>query len=532
MQNPAYFQKLKEQYKLKSLELNKFKEEKEKSVKYLTDLVASNREEINLLKETIKKNEEEISLRRSLNLKTPGPASSLDKTSTNNDDNKLVLEENEHPDNLPSFLNPVLKNKIKSLESQALTFKKQFEAEKENNKNIKREKNRFQQELNRLQWENNESNSLRDKIELLKAQIKEEKSAKSNARQANEKIFLKKKLLIKKYEQFLYGDAVTDQNGTPPSVIIKGLKTDLENKENDNQNLIQQTEFLQEEIKELESKIMFLEEKDIAEASEYRPNTESRVAVTAEFSNGLGSFLVTYSDLITLVLVIFVLLYSVSKVDPHKFSEAFSSFQEQEFRYENNNTRLNNDELKMLNRVRELVKDNVDPESLVRSDVKTKLIRLNSSDLFTPGSAELIPGAEELILNSIEQDIHDAVKQVHVDGHTDNVPMKENTNFPTNWELSSVRASHVARVIIDKLKFSPERIVVTGYGQYRPLKPNNNDLNRGLNRRVEIRILKDVKVTEENLDIKPAKNESEKSELGQNLSNPNLLSIKNSSQKP
>jgi chemotaxis protein MotB len=110
--------------------------------------------------------------------------------------------------------------------------------------------------------------------------------------------------------------------------------------------------------------------------------------------------------------------------------------------------------------------------------------------------------------------------------------MKENQNFPTNWELSSVRASHVARVIIDKFKFSPERIVVAGYGQYRPIKPNNNDLNRALNRRVEIKILKDVKVTEENLTTKPTKSQSKNSESEQNLSTPNLLPIKTYFQNP
>ena len=159
----------------------------------------------------------------------------------------------------------------------------------------------------------------------------------------------------------------------------------------------------------------------------------------------------------------------------------------------------------MLKHVRELVKDNVDPESLIRSDVRTILIRLKSSDLFAPGSADLKKGAEDLILNSIKSEMQDGVKQVYVDGHTDNVPMNGNGQFPTNWELSSVRASHVARVIIDKSHFPPDRMVVTGYGKYRPIKPNNSDNNRALNRRVEIKILKDIKVAEDIKEIKSPK---------------------------
>lgn len=519
MQNSFNLQKLKEQYKLKSLELNKFKEDKEKTIKSLSDLIANNRDEINSLKETIKKKEEEIGLQQSMKADTERSVTYQEK------------QGEKYPPNASSYLSPVLKNKLKSLKNQALILKKQFENKKENNEGFKNDSEHYQREFDRLNAEIDNANILRKKIELLKFQLKEQKSSNLSAKQANERDLLNNKLLIKKYEKFLYGSAALDQKGASPAVIIKGLNIDLGKKENDNQNLTQQMDFLLEENKELESKIMFLEEKGIVEAAEYKPNTENRVAITAEFSNGLGSFLVTYSDLITLVLVIFVLLYSISKVDPEKFSEAFSSFQEQELRYEGNNTQLTKDELKMLKRVRELVKDNVDPESLVRSDVRTILIRLKSSDLFLPGSAELIQGAEKLILNSISKDMRDGVKQVHVDGHTDDVPMKENNIFPTNWELSSVRASHVARVIIDTLKFSPERIVVTGYGQYRPLKPNNSDLNRGLNRRVEIKILKDVKI-EENLAIKPTKYQSEKTELGQTSPSINLIPIKTSFQKP
>jgi chemotaxis protein MotB len=522
MQNPSYFQKLKEQYKLKSLELNKFKEDKEKTIKNLSDLVASNREQINSLKGIIKEKEEIISFQRSSNAGNHEADASRKITDPEKESN---IQTEEEPAPEPAeFLSPVLKDSIQSRKNPTQTSPKPFDSEK-NDQDLQRERDRLRAEIEK-------SDLLREKIERLKTRLREQNASNWKNNEVTEKAIQKNNLLIKKYEDYLYGDAVGDRKGPPPSAVIKELTRDLGRKENENKNLMQQMDFLLEETKELGAKIMFLEEKSILETTEYRPKTESRVAVTAEFSNGLGSFLVTYSDLITLVLVIFVLLYSVSKVDPEKFSEAFSSFQEQEFRYENNNTHLSSDEMKMLKRVRELVKDNVDPESLVRSDVRTILIRLKSSDLFSPGSADLIQGAEELILNSIKEEMRDGVKQVLVDGHTDDVPMKENQKFPTNWELSSVRAAHVARVIIDKFKFSPERTVVTGYGQYRPLKPNNSDLNRSLNRRVEIKILKDIKVADEDQNLNSINVLSETSELGQNLSTPVLLPQKASFQKP
>ena len=87
----------------------------------------------------------------------------------------------------------------------------------------------------------------------------------------------------------------------------------------------------------------------------------------------------------------------------------------------------------------------------------------------------------------------EGVKQLMINGHTDNVAM-ESAKFPSNWELSAARASKVARFIIDKMRFSPERIVVPGYGEFRPLLENTNDDNRAANRRVEIKILKAIEV--------------------------------------
>jgi chemotaxis protein MotB len=165
-------------------------------------------------------------------------------------------------------------------------------------------------------------------------------------------------------------------------------------------------------------------------------------------------------------------------------------------RIESVNVRLSKAEMKMLERVRELVKDNVDAESLARSDTRTILHRLPTSDLFAPGEAFFNEGAEDLIISTIEEDMKEGVKQVLVDGHTDNVPMKSD-KYPSNWELSAARASKVARFVIEKMRFPPERMVVTGYGEFRPLKENSNDDNRAANRRVEIKILKALEVAKE-----------------------------------
>lgn len=373
------------------------------------------------------------------------------------------------------------------------------------NEQLRKENHILNQELHRLKKISGDSKILSGQVEWHKWQLKRTKTTIYNYKQMATKILRRKDLLLKKYEAIVHGDDLP-KDGKPPAIpVIKDLKTEVEVLGKKNKKLSQEKEFFKKEIEEMESKVLSMEEKDINDTKEFRPHSETRAAVSAEFSNGLESFLVTYSDLITLILVIFVLLYSISKVDGGKFTEVFSSFQEKNIQIQHRNVRLDAKEFEMLKHVRELVKDNVDPESLVRSDVRTILIRLKSSDLFAPGSADLKEGAEDLIFKSIEKDMKDGVKQIHVDGHTDNVPMKNKGPFPTNWELSSVRASHVARVIISKANFPPDRMVIAGYGEYRPLKPNSNDDNRALNRRVEIKILKDLKIEEENKTIKSPK---------------------------
>ena len=111
------------------------------------------------------------------------------------------------------------------------------------------------------------------------------------------------------------------------------------------------------------------------------------------------------------------------------------------------------------------------------------MVRLSESLLFEPGRAEIAPQALELI-DKIAALIMAADKPVRVEGHTDNVPIST-VQFHSNWELSTARASSVIRYMIDKFQFSPELLSASGYGEYRPVAPNDTPENRAKNRRVE-----------------------------------------------
>lgn len=201
----------------------------------------------------------------------------------------------------------------------------------------------------------------------------------------------------------------------------------------------------------------------------------------------MESFLVPYADMMTILFAFFIIVVAMSQIDNQKFGDFLTSFQERKVRIKSANVSLTTDELEMLDKVKELVKDNVDPNSIKRGDVVN--IRLDSALLFEPGKADLLPEAVPLILKSIKPFFSLGAKQILVEGHTDDVPVNTE-KYPSNWELSTARASRVARLIIEELKYPSKWVKVIGYASFRPIEPNISDENRRKNRRVEITIEK------------------------------------------
>ena len=489
-------QLVKEQLKIKAVELRKANEENGKVRKQIKDLITFNQDEVKKLKEVVKQSEAAVA-----EAKSETEAARLAKNVGIQADKKEKEEEEaEIAARIEASMDAKVKAKMNELAARADALRERVDLEKASNKKFSRERDVLMKELKRLRQDTGTSDNLKKKIEDLKKELTKAKKTSMSSGAVTEDIVREKDTLIKKYEDMLYGGMDEGEDGMLPSEIIQELKEEVEDLEKERRKMIVEMEMLKEDNAEMDMKITMMEdEKGRAskggESGDFRP-VEGRSAQTSEFSGGLENFLITYSDMITLILVVFVLMYSVSKLDENRFAEALSSFQTKRMRIESVNVRLSKAEMKMLERVRELVKDNVDAESLARSDTRTILHRLPTSDLFDPGEAFFSQGAEDLIISTIEEDMKEGVKQVMIDGHTDNVPM-QSAKYPSNWELSAARASKVARFIIEKMRFPPERIVVTGYGEFRPLKENINDDNRAANRRVEIKILKALEVAKD-----------------------------------
>ncbi len=486
MQNPETLQLVKEQLKITNQKLKNQSRIIEKTERKIKDVVKLNQKKMTELQVLIKSKEAEI--------KEAQQAAWAARAARHSKMGKGGKEG--EGDDLDFSPDPQLLKKLKELKKNEATLKTEIEKNEKIRLKQKREKKVLLKELKKLKKLGEETEVLKDRNKELRQELD---NLRNNPNQSNvdyEELIREKDDVIESYEKMLYGDAAPGQEGMLPSEIILELREDLDILEEERRKMELEMEKLGEANTELEMKLSLADEKDSSGRFDSRMNVEGRGAQTAEFSAGLENFLITYSDMITLLLVIFVLLYTVSKLNVDKFAEALSSFQSKKVRIEVSNVWLTGEEVAMLDRVRELVKDNVDPESLVRSDTRTILIRLQNSDLFGPGSANLLEDADQLILDTIRSEMQEGVKQVLVEGHTDNVPIK-NEQFPSNWELSSARASSVARVIIEKLNFRAEQLVVSGYGEYRPLKPNETDDNRALNRRVDIKILKDKEVAKE-----------------------------------
>ncbi len=211
-------------------------------------------------------------------------------------------------------------------------------------------------------------------------------------------------------------------------------------------------------------------------------------------------WLLTYADLITLLLAFFIVMYSMSRIDAKKFgemSQALSGILKggedilgkdavEDPASGHGLLKLGN--LKMLqSKITEKFK------KLGRNEVETEIterglvIHIMESALFKEGAAVLETRAMD-ILDIVYEDIQDKPNHVRVEGHTDDRSIQTNV-FPSNWELSTARATEVVRYFTDNYGYPSEKISALGYGQYRPVRPNNSIENRAMNRRVDIVVL-------------------------------------------
>ncbi len=234
------------------------------------------------------------------------------------------------------------------------------------------------------------------------------------------------------------------------------------------------------------------------------------------------AWLLPYSDLMTLLLAVFIVLFAVSKIDSEKaqkIAEQFSGVMMNDnyggysssggtsgggggggqsgvpLSRENQNeleSFMGEYEFEKMETLKAELDESLFEEGMDQSvstviDMRGLVIRLNNAILFDSGSAEIKQQSEDTLLHVAEL-LNTVDNYIRIEGHTDNVPIRRKT-YPSNWELSTARAVSVVKILIDKCNFSPDKLIAVGYGEFKPIEDNDTEEGRAKNRRIDIIVL-------------------------------------------
>jgi chemotaxis protein MotB len=248
-----------------------------------------------------------------------------------------------------------------------------------------------------------------------------------------------------------------------------------------------------------------------------------------EEEENLERWLLTYADLITLLMVFFIILYSMSNVDASKYEAMANSLkialgsqpqgtglvsQMMTGQRSGNDKQLNlkdknlaksmsakqvlniknPKEEREFNKIIKEIKEYTKAKGLngIEANLEARGVVINLSDkiLFESGKADLSPSAKAT-LDGLGLILLATDRQIKVEGHTDNVPINT-PQFPSNWQLSTSRATNVIMHWISTHPKSASKLSAAGYGEYRPITDNSSASGKAKNRRVEIIVMREI----------------------------------------
>lgn len=232
-------------------------------------------------------------------------------------------------------------------------------------------------------------------------------------------------------------------------------------------------------------------------------------------NGGGASWITTFSDLMSLLLTFFILLFSMSNVSDDKFNQAAYSLSNSLLGggegimdgmivpYEEETTGTNKPvtpakELEgaeldpaliaIYNQVLNFVEKNeLEDKVIITADQKGIYVNVSNAILFGKESASISREGRS-VLKSVGKLLNQLDNRVVIEGHTDDIPNAYG-QYPTNWELSVGRAVSVLRYLNENEHVDTRRLSAVGYGENQPLAPNNSEENRARNRRVNIVVI-------------------------------------------
>ena len=266
----------------------------------------------------------------------------------------------------------------------------------------------------------------------------------------------------------------------------------------------------------------------------------------AEEHENLERWLVSYADFITLLFAFFVTMYASSRVDEQKMGSAVESLQRAlgaviavpvpsrqagVFHDYANPVQVTIVPIgaphgKEVEKLAQEVKKKIEgPQgkgggkagaqayqvSLLVQE-RGLVIRISDQFFFHIGEAAIRPEVRPF-LKAIGQTLQDMDNSIRIEGHTDNVPINT-VQFPSNWELSTARATTIIRYFLTNFQFDPQKLSAAGYGEYRPVAANDTPQGRDQNRRVDVVILNSQEKKNEPAGLKKEKEAAQSQPAG------------------
>ncbi|SFG72825.1 flagellar motor protein MotB [Sporolactobacillus nakayamae] len=243
-----------------------------------------------------------------------------------------------------------------------------------------------------------------------------------------------------------------------------------------------------------------------------------------ESGGGSERWLVTYSDLITLLLVFFIVMFSMSSIENQKFNALVSSLKSsfqgdsilQGIGYPSADKGQTKPSVPLVKKSQSIsdsekqkdkkkldalyvqldkyIKDNhLSPDVSLTETQRGVQLTFRESILFDLGKANL-RGNAKAVLGRIGNILKSVPNDISIEGHTDNTPFRnEGSAIRSNWELSGLRAQTVMNYLIKKDDLIPQRMHFVGYGEYKPIVKNDTPAHKAMNRRVNIVIIREEK---------------------------------------
>lgn len=244
------------------------------------------------------------------------------------------------------------------------------------------------------------------------------------------------------------------------------------------------------------------------------------------------SWLLPYSDLLTLLLALFIVLFASSSVDAQKFQQMSQVFNgiflggtgpieyqnpvenedhskddsdagaasEQENEQQKQEPILDLEEQKELEQIQARINSYIKKNEF-HNKFETSLtgegllLTIRDNVLFESGKAE-VREEDKVTARELAKFLEmDPPRNIIISGHTDNVPIR-NAHFESNWELSVMRAINFMKILLEDKELDPRWFSAKGFGEYQPVGDNNTDVGRAQNRRVEVLILPRTKSDE------------------------------------